>query len=93
MSKEKVKIKFEVHVKKIYKLPERMNGSTLLVMWRRGSKKNSGLTKRALVKDAAAHWEEKFSFVCSLFRDTDTDEYEPKTISFALKEVTIEKLS
>ena len=49
MPKDKVKIKYEITVKKITKLPEKLNGSTIFILWRRGSRKNQGLTKRALV--------------------------------------------
>jgi len=87
MGKDKVKIHFDLQVKKINRLPDRLNGSTLFILWRRGSKKNSGQTKRALVKDGEATWGESISFVCSLFRESDSDRFDAKTIAFALKEV------
>src|SRR5690625_3950643 len=89
MGLDKVRIQFNFTVKKVSRLPERMNGSTVYIMWRRGSKQNSGMTKRALVKDAEAVWSETISFVCSLFKDDENDQFENKTISFALKEVSL----
>ena len=91
-TKDKVKIHFDLQVKKINRLPERLNGSTLFLLWRRGSKKHSGQTKRALVKDGEATWEESISFVCSLFREPDSERFDAKTIAFALKEVKIPHL-
>lgn len=91
MPKDKVKIKYEITVKKITKLPEKLNGSTIFILWRRGSRKNQGLTKRALARDCLATWEEKIVFTCSLTRESEADEFDARGISFSLKEDVIGK--
>src|SRR5690606_29211821 len=64
MPKDKVKIKYEITVKKITKLPEKLNGSTIFILWRRGSRKNQGLTKRALVLTPFVHQFHHFFIFC-----------------------------
>ncbi|KAL6046281.1 hypothetical protein QOT17_022293 [Balamuthia mandrillaris] len=90
-TKDRVKIRYLVTVKRATAVPEKLNGCTLFLAWRRGSKKNSGLTKRALVRNHQASWDESFSFMCTLARDSTTGLFDAKTLTLILREDVIGK--
>lgn len=85
--KEKIKIEFTVTVKKVTNLGSTKirDGATLFLEWKRGSRKNAGTTKRALVNGNEAQWNENFTFSSSLVKKGD--EFESKTLSIKLQEV------
>lgn len=84
--KEKIKLGFEIIILKAHHLEKGLNGSTIFIQWRRGSKKKSGTTKRALVNSSECTWNEKITFTSTFFRDPRTRQCDTKLISFILKE-------
>ena len=88
MGKDRVKVFFECTIKKVTNLAENLNGSTLYIEWRRGARNNSGMTKRALVRDREAQWGESINFECTFMRDSTTHLFDRKHVVFTLKEVS-----
>lgn len=90
-SKEKIKIEFTITVKKITNLStvKVMDGATVFLEWKRGSRKNAGTTKRALVNGNEAQWNE--SFTCSSTLVKKDDDFESKMLSIKLQEVHCRK--
>eukprot|EP00727_Mastigamoeba_balamuthi_P000318 m51a1_g10283 hypothetical protein (699) ;mRNA; r:85662-88605 len=85
--KEKVKVEFDVHVRRVTNLKGR-SGSTVFINWRRGTNANTGMTKSALVTAGEeAVFEEHVVFAGTLFRDAATGAYDEKKLSVALREV------
>lgn len=85
--KEKIKVSFDIVVRKASNLDKSLNGTTVYIEWRRGSKRATGMTKRALVTKNEAVWSEPINCTCTMFHDSRTDKYDEKSISFYLKEV------
>lgn len=53
--KEKIKIQYEITIERVKYLPKELNGSTIFIEWKRGSK-IGGTSKRALVTDQTGNW-------------------------------------
>lgn len=77
----------EIQVKKVTNLGKELNGSTVFLSWRRGTKKTSGDTKRVLANKQEAVWDEKIVFETKLFIDPKTQKIDEKKLTLSLKEV------
>lgn len=86
--KEKLKVAFDVVLERATNLDSKLNGSTVFIEWKRGSKRVAGTTKRALVTNEQAVWAETISFTSTIFKDT-TDRFDEKKINFHLLEVNL----
>lgn len=78
--KDKIKLSFEIVAERAFNLEKSLNGSTIYVAWRRGSKNNSGITKRVLVNKNEAIWRETFTVTTKLYRDS-REQFEEKRLS------------
>ncbi len=86
--KEKIKVHFEIHLRKASNLDKSFHGTTVFIEWKRGSRRCTGTSKRALVTSKGeATWGETILCTGTMFRDPRTDKYDEKQISFDLKEV------
>lgn len=78
---------FDLTIDKVTNLDKSLNGTTVFVEWRRGSHKNTGITKRALVTKLEANWHEAVTISCNLYKDTKKDKFDEKVLTLTLKEV------
>lgn len=81
-------VHFDIQVKKVTNLKD-VNGSSVFISWRRGTKKNAGDTRRVLVAKNEATWTdaEHLAFDSKLFMDPKSQKFDEKTLSLTLKEV------
>lgn len=87
--KEKIKVQFDIMLKKVTQLDKSLNGSTVFVEWKRkGGTQASGMTKRSLVAKNEATWNESFSVSATIFKDPKSDTFDPKKLYLTLKEVS-----
>ena len=77
---------FEISVKKVTNLKD-VNGSSVFISWRRGTKKTAGDTRRVIVQKNEAVWDERIVFESKLFMDPKSQKFDEKTLSLTLKEV------
>lgn len=88
--KNLIKVKFEIIVKQVNGLPKELNRRSLVVEWRRGTKKiNRGETRSAQIADGLAIWlgseRETFTFQSKLVHYTKLNKFEQKDLRLALK--------
>jgi len=88
--KEKVKVIFDITFERAFHLDSGLNGSTVFLAWRRGSKKKSGMTKKALVKQNEAIWRDLQSISGNLYRDSN-GHWDEKLFTVELREDIINK--
>lgn len=67
--RSKLKVEFDVHVQQLTGV-EALEGRAVFVCWKRGSRKKSGMTRRALVQGGVARFNEHIIFSGTLFTDT-----------------------
>eukprot|EP01118_Nematostelium_gracile_P011476 TRINITY_DN4074_c0_g2_i1.p1 TRINITY_DN4074_c0_g2~~TRINITY_DN4074_c0_g2_i1.p1 ORF type:complete len:434 (-),score=125.67 TRINITY_DN4074_c0_g2_i1:24-1325(-) len=84
--KEKIKVEFNVTIVRAKNLDKALNGSTIFIEWRRGSNRISGTTRRVLVNNSTAGWDEKVTFTCTIFKNAKSDKFDEKAIKFAINE-------
>ena len=87
--KEKIKVEYEVTLVRAKNLDKALNGSTIFIEWRRGSASLCGTTRRVLVQNQCAGWDEKISFSCTIFKSTHSDKFDEKAIKFNINEVNV----
>src|SRR5690242_19093987 len=92
IGKEKVKVSFEVTIVRAFNLEKSLNGSTVYIQWRRGSKSASGMTTRALVSKNEAYWNEPVTFTSTFYKNSH-EKFDKKELTFSLKEVRINNIS
>jgi hypothetical protein len=89
--KEKMKIFFEITFHKVTGLEKKLNGSTIFIHWKRGSRKNLGNSKRALVSKGEAKWGDVAPIKAHLYKDpkeTKKEKYDSKLLTLEIKEVS-----
>lgn len=67
--RSKLKVEFDVHVQQL-SCVEALESRAVFVCWKRGSRKKSGLTRRALVQGGVARFDEHILFAGTLFTDS-----------------------
>lgn len=73
-------------MKKVTNLKD-VNGSSVFISWRRGTKKTAGDTRRVIAQKNEASWDERIVFESKLFMDPKSQKFDEKAFSLTLKEV------
>jgi len=83
------KVKYDITIKSVENTTN--NGVPVYIAWKRGSKpENNGETKRVVVEDNKASFEETISLDCTIFK-TAKKGYLPKNLTFNLYQELIKK--